>query len=524
MKKILLLVIILLSFSAKSQSIVNSFYHGAYGGDSAEWCYAMQQTADSGYILAGETQRGGWPNWEMFVVKIDKNGNELWNRTYGLSNRDEANSIQETADHGFIITGYITDASGFPANMALIKTDSLGNIEWSRNYGNSNTGVGHFVEQTNDGGYIVQISYQNTGTGLLKTDSLGNILWTKIYLNNIYSGFVCVRETNDGGFISTGNIQGTTGRTVQLLKTDSAGNVLWSRIYYNNIHNSYGKYVEQTNDGGYVVTGYSRGLITEDDRFFILKADSGGNLSWFKEYDYDGGDRGNSVHQTLDNGYILSGYGYASSSDDGCLVKTDSMGSVTWAMEYGTQFADERIYQVVQTFDGEYAASGVVVDSLINNNFWSIDFYLIKTDSLGYSGCSLQPAVVNVVTYPITDSIISTTDSSIVFSSSNTVLNVGAEGTDTLICSLIVTGFVTAHQPGFKIFPNPSGDLFNISIPVNDFRHATLKIYNTLGSLVKEQRITSENTVITREGMSNGIYFVVVNNGERQWVGKMVVE
>ena len=130
------------------------------------WVYAVLQTTDGGYVIAGYIYDSVWDDLDYYLIKTDSEGNEEWNQTFGGGNSDwdDARAIQQTSDGGYIIVG----------TTFLIKTDSEGNEEWI----NENIN-GQSVQQTTDGGYIITgytSSYGNGGRDvwLIKTDQYGN--------------------------------------------------------------------------------------------------------------------------------------------------------------------------------------------------------------------------------------------------------------------------------------------------------------------------------------------------------------
>ncbi|MFH1010077.1 MAG: hypothetical protein V1784_02440, partial [bacterium] len=126
-----------------------------YGGSSYEDAYSVQQTADGGYVLAGYTETFGGGNGDVYLVKTNSQGDTLWTRTYGGSTWDWAESVQQTSDGGYIMAGVTNSFGAGNEDFYLVKTNSQGDTLWTRTYGGNNADDALSVQQTADGGYIV---------------------------------------------------------------------------------------------------------------------------------------------------------------------------------------------------------------------------------------------------------------------------------------------------------------------------------------------------------------------------------
>ncbi len=251
---------------------------------------------------------------------------------------------------------------------------------WTRTYGGEGIDMGYCVQQTSDGGYVIVGTTFSFGSipespdiWLLKTDSLGDTLWSKIYGGEADEGY-CVQQTLDGGYIITGM---TGPAHLLLLKTDSLGDSLWARTYSGGESDNIGYSIAQTYDGSYVVVGYTYSTMEGGEDLLLLKTDSLGDTLWTRIYGVEGHAFGHCVKETADSGYIITGQRYG----DVWLLKTDSNGDTLWTQRYGGRW----IYtgqNVDETTDGGYAiyASKIVDSTMVGFKY---AYWLLKTDSNG---------------------------------------------------------------------------------------------------------------------------------------------
>ena len=337
-----------------------------YGGSSDDIGFSVQQTTDGGYIITGSTQSYGVNYYmDVWLIKTDTNGDTTWSRTFGSvfgALSEGGNSVQQTSDGGYIITGNIETGSIGYASLYLIKTDVNGDTSWTQTFGESDhSDYGNGVQQTSDGGYIIAGETNSYGAGssdfyLVKTDDNGDTLWTRTYGGNSYDTGYSVDQTNDGGYIITGSTRsyGVGNSDIWIVKTDSIGDTTWTHTY-GDIYTDVGNCVRQTSDGGYIIAG------TSTNKAILLKIDATGNTLWTREYNFESNSQSGakSVQQTPDGGYIFTGntYSFSTQESDLTIIRTDADGDTLWTQTYGGN-SYETGYSVDLTDDGGYIITG----------------------------------------------------------------------------------------------------------------------------------------------------------------------
>ena len=260
-----------------------------FGGEGYDLGRSVQQTTNGGYIITGWTWSFGNGGRDVYLIKTDESGNEQWSNTFGGEGGDKGYSVQQTSDGGYIITGKgsfgdIGDTI-FEVGVYLIKTDENGNEQWSQTFGGGeNDDQGHSVQQTSDGGFIIcGVKDFNTDFNsdvyLIKTDENGNEQWTQTFGGGVSEWGYSVQQTTDGGYIITGDTYsfGNGQRDVCLIKTDENGNEQWTQTFGGD-NLDYGYSVQQTTDGGYIITGNTQSFGNGNYDVYLIKTDGYGNI------------------------------------------------------------------------------------------------------------------------------------------------------------------------------------------------------------------------------------------------------
>jgi len=231
-----------------------------YGGSGNEMASAstLELVSDGGYIVVSSTTSTGNGVADGLILRLDTDGNKLWSRTIGGSGLDALYAIQQTADAGFIAAGRTSSAGPGSNNFLFVKLNSSGSLEWMKVYGETvdNTGIS-YIKQLTDGGYIAV-----GGSVVFKLNSAGEIVWAKKMIGGSNRTNQSVVVTSDGKYVIAGvssYAEGFGGADIQVTVLDSSlGNLEITKIFGDTNSDSILS-MQSTDDGNYLITGYVGG-------------------------------------------------------------------------------------------------------------------------------------------------------------------------------------------------------------------------------------------------------------------------
>ncbi len=373
----------------------------ALGGTNTEFAYDAQQTADGGYILAGNAassdgdvvgNHGGDDGW---LVKLDADGAISWQHTVGGTSTDKFYAVEQTPDGGYIAAGYTASINGDVAfnhgdlDAWVVKFDALGSIVWEHTFGGVATDVAYAVTPTADGGYLFagtsrsQVVPGNHGLDdfwVVKLNAAGGELWQNQFGGSVDEQPYSVVQLVDGGYLVSGmtasNDADVTGQhggqDAWVVKVSSAGALVWQSCLGGTGYD-YAYKTRRTADGGSIMAasatsndGDVSGNHGLGNDAWIVKLDATGGITWQKMLGGSSSDRAKDIQQTADGGYIFIGDADSQDGDlsgnigiaDIWLVRTDAVGSIQWQRTLGGSDTDTG-YALDQTADGGYFIAGI---------------------------------------------------------------------------------------------------------------------------------------------------------------------
>jgi gliding motility-associated-like protein len=379
-----------------------------YGGGQVDIPFSIKFTTDGGTIVAGYTDSDDGdinpqPNreyWDLWVVKLDRCGNIQWERSFGGTNYESARDVVQTADGGYIVAGETNSSDGGvitgfggTKDIWILKLSANGALQWQKRYGGSGLDIANHIHLMNDGSFFLTASSSsndgnitgNHGTAgytdgvLMKLDANGNLIWSRCYGGSKNEELLDIEIINGRTYLA-GYANSTDGDIppqqknydVWLLALDANGNKIYSKIY-GGAQNDVAYSMTRGNDGSLTLAGYTTsndgdvsGARGSQDYWVININPNNGRLNWQKVLGGTDAEYANSVITDADGGYIVGGVSYSGDGDvsnslgegDYWVTKLTSTGTLAWKQNIGGGGNDHLRAVIYQPSVKEYFLCG----------------------------------------------------------------------------------------------------------------------------------------------------------------------
>lgn len=318
------------------------------------------------------------------IPSLHSHAQTTFEKIYWTGEYDVSNNVELTSDGGYMLVGQsgpVYDTC--ICDMILVKCDADGNIEWSNRYGSENCDQGWDVKQTDDGGYIVTgVTIDILGNSymvLMKTDASGEIEWQSLYQSNFHDEGNAIFETDDGGYLVSGYRYNFSAFAydMSLTKFDSAGSVIWSKVYLTP-DAEYGQ-IQLFDNGDNTFYLVAVEVITSSfpmhEDFLVMRIDAEGQVISSRTYgNAESNEKGWGIVKIDANRYWLIGTGGPQSHTDALLIQIDSSGNVAWAKVYGSGvYAADESSVTSYTYNPEHGLYVCGFDAFYNPYTFIID-------------------------------------------------------------------------------------------------------------------------------------------------------
>lgn len=520
MKKILIFLILFVFNYTFSQS----FQH-TYGDSLDESAFAVLQTSDHGFAIAGFSNSFTLTGNDLYVIRTDSLGAVRSKRIYSGDNKDEAYSLLQTGNGGFLVTGYTRSFGALYYDAFLLKLNMNGDTLWTKTYGAAGSEFANTAAQTSDGGFVFAgytlanaIDSAQGSIYLVKVDSAGNRKWEKALgpstqITDAYS----IIETTDKGFAITGYTNGYNeiNGDAFLLKTDSTGNPLFMKTYGHKGFD-WGYSVKQTSDSGYVIGGsYSADSASTDIDAYVIKTDANGDTLWTRTYGGTGNDYGQSIALTGIGNYALAGYtsSFGAGNYDAYLLEINANGDTVFARAFGAA-GDDEANSIFCTADGGFILGGQ------SNSFGNgYNYYVVKTDAYGNSPCFQTDIHGSKRVFPTQVNAVNVKQDTVTVTMIAARPNELSAGNDIDACTLVHVKN-NSQDKELTIYPSPNEGSFRIRTTEME---GILIVSDLLGNVLMHEHVLFAEEIRLPVSTSAGSYFIRVFSNGKSYAGKILV-
>jgi hypothetical protein len=527
----ILCALIVSAVSAPIDLSAQSTFQKTFGGVGQDMGYAVVTTSDSGYLIAGETTSFGAGSRDVYLIRTDQNGAELWSKTYGGTNVDYARAAIQTTDGGFLIGAHTDSYGAGEHDILLIKTNGNGDLEWSKTIGGPNPDGAYRLFQISGGGFVVAAHTGSFGEGaheffLIKTCPFGGVIWTRTYGENGEDKLQALTLAGDGGYVIGGFTESTGpgDQSACLIKTDQNGDTLWVKTY-GSLAPDQIYAVMETADGGVLAVGSIIDATTGTTKALLIKTDENGNLIFAKKLEAAENVVAFDAILTADEGCIIVGNTSDSNGEEnGLMIKTNADGNILWSRTFPFD-GNSYLRSVGVSADNGYIATGWIYPDDGNE----ARILILKTDSAGNSACSMivdnamsknltlevapwQPTVGIFAVWGIDAVVTAMSDS---------------PAADTITCETVGLQQLQ-FSGGVQLYPNPFHHTATLQILSPEILNGNVDVVmlDLLGREVKRmENIQSEKVTIQRGNLPDGLYLFRLENGDGVMAaGKVVVD
>lgn len=433
-------------------SIAGTSYMKTWGGTDFDYGLSMAKTSDGGYVIVGRTYSfGTGSSQNSFITKFTADGTMSWSKAWGGNSDDEVRSVIQTSDGGYAVSGQTFSYGAGFIDAFVAKFAADGTMSWNKTWGSTDGESADSIAQTSDGGYIVtgytnSFGYADGDAILVKLTTNGDVSWSKAWNMLLGDGGNSVIQTSDGGYavVGTSNVHGMSNENMTFIaKFGTDGSMSWNRIWNESPQNN-GQDIVQANDGGLVITG---SISDPYSGSYVAKFSIDGDLIWGRAID-DGWP--NSIIKTSDGGYAVSGgtYNNGARSSDSYLAKFTAGGELSWNKAWGGSAQDFNS-ALFQTDDGGYVMSGVTANFGVAGGG---DVYMIKYKSDGsITDCNAPTCrnpIINTASFSPTANSLSVTVNTINTATAN-------QDTSTSNVTTSITATATPEPPEPEPEPIP---------------------------------------------------------------------
>lgn len=355
-----------------------------FGGSSYEVAKAITTTSDDSLVVAGYTHSYGNGSNDMYILRLDTNGNKIWAKTFGGSKTDDANAITTLSDGSLVVAGTSYSYGNGEGDMYILRIDANGNKVWAKTFGGSKVEHANAIATLSDDSLVVAGITDSYGIGndmyIIRVDANGNKIWEKNFGgNSSESAYAIATYLNDNTIVAGATHSYGNGESdMYVLRLDASGNKIWEKSFgkasFDNV-----SAVTILSNGRIILAGDTHLDSYGDPKYYVLCLDDKGNKIWEKTFSGSNYDIAKAVTTLPDDSIVIAGYNYPSNDDeDFYLVRLDANGDKIWAKNFGGSRGE-----VAETIIALSDGSLVVAGNTSSYGNGESDMYILRLDEKG---------------------------------------------------------------------------------------------------------------------------------------------
>jgi hypothetical protein len=368
------------SFDSDNPSALSSkelIWERTFGGAGDNRAFCIVKSGDGGFLVVGSSSSFDSGKTYAWIVRIDQDGEMLWNRTYEEGDGSEFRFALKT-DDGFLLIGNTFLSSGNEDGW-IVKIDDQGNVLWNLTLRSGTTGKLFSATAISDGFILVGLTYplgtNDSYAWVVKINASGKVLWNRTYGGNGDNAFRSVVATSEGDCVCAGytNSIGDGDYKVWLVKIDENGTLLWSDTY-GGAGSDLGYSLTMAEDG-YVIAGETHSFGNGDGKAFVVRTDLNGKLIWQRAYGGQKFDSVDSIIPASSGGYVVAGFtfSFGQGQRNIWIFSIDDSGNVLWSRTQGRQGFQEA-YSIIEVAKDQFVVAGMT--NPIGNGKY--DYYVVE--------------------------------------------------------------------------------------------------------------------------------------------------
>lgn len=249
-----------------------------FGGSGFEAAYDINQAADGDYLIAGETNSKGPDKSNMWLIKVDNKGDLQWDHVFGGDDKDDAYAVTQTSDRNYLLAGETKSYGNGQQDAWILKTNQKGEVQWRKTFGAERRDYASDITKSASNNFVITGALQESGKNIwaVKINTKGNVKWNKTYIKGMASDAYAITKTDHSGYVIAGSsMNKVNNKDMRVLKIGNSGELKWQKLYGSH-YDDQASSIKLINEGGYIIAGKVTSTSNHQEDIGVLKTDASG--------------------------------------------------------------------------------------------------------------------------------------------------------------------------------------------------------------------------------------------------------